>query len=183
MFSSQTSIGDGHLDLVTQHLLSSSVALLSGDGKGHFASFDGAPMRLGYQPGAITIGDVNHDGILDLGVTSRDDNSEYVHVLLGNGRGSFKPVSGSPFTVSASAKTYKPSLQFVDVNEDGNLDIVAANGRRNTIEILFGDGRGAILAPLGREVGARLQQLFVRSRGHRRRWAPRSRGREQRYRR
>jgi hypothetical protein len=133
---------DGHLDLLTQHLLSSSVAILSGDGKGHFASFDGAPMRFGYQPGTITIGDVNHDGILDLGVTSRDDNSEYVHILLGNGSGSFKPASGSPFTTSASLKLYKPSLQLVDVNEDTNLDIVVANGRRNTIEILLGDGRG-----------------------------------------
>ena len=98
-------------------------------------------MCLGYQPGTITFGDVNHDGF-DLGVTSRDEESEYVHVLRGNGRGSFEPIPESPFTVSASAKAYKPSLQFVDVNEDRNLDIVAANGRRNTIEILFGDGRG-----------------------------------------
>src|SRR5882724_4853462 len=53
--------GDRHLDLITQHLLSSSVTLLAGDGKGHFASFGGAPMRLGYQPGAITIDDINND--------------------------------------------------------------------------------------------------------------------------
>jgi hypothetical protein len=138
---------DGHLDLVTQHLLSSRIAVLSGDGKGHFTPFGGAAMRLGYQPGTITLGDVNHDGILDLGVTSRDDNSEYVHILLGDGRGSFKPASRSPVTVSASAKTYKPSLHFVDVNEDQHLDIVAANGRRNTIEILFGDGRGQFSLP------------------------------------
>jgi hypothetical protein len=38
---------DGHLDLLTQHLLNSSVAILSGDGQGNFASFDGAPLRLG----------------------------------------------------------------------------------------------------------------------------------------
>jgi hypothetical protein len=138
---------DGHLDLVTQHLLRSSVAILSGDGTGQFASFAGAPMRLDYQPGNLTLGDVNHDGILDLGVTSRDEGSEFVHVLVGNGRGGFRPVSGSPFTASASAKTYKPSLHFVDVNEDGNLDIVTANGRRNTIEILFGDGRGRFALP------------------------------------
>jgi hypothetical protein len=99
-------------------------------------------MRLGYQPAAIAIGDVNHDGTLDLGITSRDGNSEYVHILLGNGSGTFEPVSGSPFTASASAKTYKPSLQLVDVNEDQNLDMVTANGRRNTIEVFFGDGRG-----------------------------------------
>jgi len=138
---------DGHLDLVTQHLLGSNIALLSGDGGGHFAWFDGAPLRLGYQPGAAAIGDVNNDGIPDLGIPSRDAGSEYVHVLLGDGRGGFKPVPGSPFTVSATVKTYKPSLRFLDVNEDRNLDIVAANGRRNTVEILFGDGRGGFSSP------------------------------------
>lgn len=138
---------DGHLDLVTQHLLSSSVALMSGDGKGGFAPFSGAPLRLAYQPGTVTIGDVDNDGVPDLGITSRDDKSEFVHILRGNGRGGFEPVSGSPSTASASAKTYKPSLRFVDVNEDSNLDVVAANGRRNTVEVLFGDGRGGFSPP------------------------------------
>src|SRR5262249_11143739 len=138
---------DGPLDLVPQPLLGSNIALLSGDGRGHFAWFDGAPLRLGYQPGAAAIGDVNNDGIPDLGIPSRDAESEYVHVLLGDGRGGFKPVPGSPFTVSATAKTYKPSLRFVDVNEDRKLDVVAANGRRNTVEILFGDGRGGFSSP------------------------------------
>jgi hypothetical protein len=133
---------DGHLDLVTQHLLSSSVAMLSGDGRGNFAPFPEAPLRLGYQPGTMRIADVNNDGAPDLGILSKDSNSEYVHIMLGNGGGSFKPVSGSPYTVSASAKYYKPSLHFADLNEDKNQDIVASNGRRNTIEILFGDGRG-----------------------------------------
>ncbi len=133
---------DGHLDMLTKHLLSRIVAVRLGDGKGRFAPFDG-PMSFGYQPGAIALGDVNNDGILDLGVASRDDNREYIHIYLGNGKGGFSEVSSSPFTVSASIKTYKPSLHFVDINEDGKPDIVTANGRRNSIEILFGDGRGA----------------------------------------
>jgi hypothetical protein len=132
---------------VTQHLLGSNIALLSGDGGGHFAWFDGAPLRLCYQPGAAAIGDVNNDGIPDLGIPSRDAGSKYLHVLLGDGRGGFKPVPGSPVTVSSTVKTYKPSLRFLDVNEDRNLDIVAANGRRNTVEILFGDGRGGFTSP------------------------------------
>jgi hypothetical protein len=49
--------------------------------------------------------------------------------------------------VSASARGYKPSLHFLDVNEDTNLDVVTANGRRNTIEILLGDGRGGFSLP------------------------------------
>jgi len=132
---------DGHLDMLTKHLLSRIVAVRLGDGKGRFAPFDG-PMSFGYQPGAIALGDVNNDGILDLGVASRDDNREYIHIYLGNGKGGFSEVSSSPFTVSASIKTYKPSLHFVDINEDGKPDIVTANGRRNSIEILFGDGGG-----------------------------------------
>jgi hypothetical protein len=134
--------GDGHLDLITQHILSSRVSLLAGDGRGHFAPFAGAPSGLGYQPGAIAIGDLDRDGIPDLGVATRDGDSEYVHVLRGDGRGRFAPFPGSPYAASASARTYKPSLQFLDVNEDENLDIVAANGRRDTIEIFFGDGPG-----------------------------------------
>ncbi len=59
-----------------------------------------------------------------------------------DGSGRFMPVAGSPFTASAPMKTYKPSIRLVDINKDKNLDVVAANGRRNTIEILFGDGRG-----------------------------------------
>lgn len=132
---------DGHLDMLTQHLMQRSVGLLLGDGQGHFSPTAESPMVLAYQPGNIALGDVNNDQILDLGIASRDEKSEYVHVLLGNGRGRFKPASGSPVTISASMKTYKPFLRLIDVNEDGDLDIVTANGRRNTIEILIGDGR------------------------------------------
>jgi len=133
---------DGHLDLLTKHLLSQRLFLLLGDGNGHFASFAESPMRFGYQPGAIALADINNDKILDLGIASRDHKREYVHIFLGNGKGGFASVSGSPFTASASKKTYKPSLHFIDTNEDGRLDIVTANGRRNTLEILFGDARG-----------------------------------------
>jgi FG-GAP-like repeat len=133
---------DGHLDMLTKHLLSQNVAVRLGDGKGHFALVAEGPMSFGYQPGAITLGDVNNDSILDLGVASREGDREYVHIFCGNGRGGFGLASGSAFTVSASIETYKPILHFVDVNEDGKLDIVTANGRRNSIEILFGDGRG-----------------------------------------
>lgn len=133
---------DGHLDMVTRHLLHRSLAVLLGDGKSGFSPVAGSPMRLDYQPGTMAYGDVNNDRIVDLGITSRDSDREHVNILLGNGRGGFSPASGSPFTASPSIETYKPNLHFVDINEDGKLDILTANGRRNTIEALFGDGRG-----------------------------------------
>jgi len=133
---------DGHLDLITQHLLYRNVAVQLGDGKGNFVPAHKSPMNLDYEPAAIAVADVNNDAILDLGIASRDSDKEYVHIYLGNDPVGFIEVVGSPFAVSASAEFYKPSLRLVDVNEDGKLDIVTANGRRNTLEIALGDGRG-----------------------------------------
>lgn len=133
---------DGHLDLITQHLLYRNVAVQLGDGKGRFAPARKSPMNLDYEPSAIAVADVNNDGILDLGIASRDSDKEYVHIYLGNDTVGFSEAAGSPLAVSASAEFYKPSLRLVDVNEDGKPDIVTANGRRNTLEILFGNGRG-----------------------------------------
>ena len=131
---------DGHVDMLTKHLLQKCVTMRLGDGKGHFAPSAESPLSFGYMPGTIALADINNDTILDLGVASKDDEREYVNIFLGNGRGGFKP-SGSPYTVSSSIETYKPGLFLVDIKEDGKLDIVTANGRRNSIEILFGDGR------------------------------------------
>jgi hypothetical protein len=90
-------------------------------------------MKLGYVTG---------DRIPDLVVTpGRDD---VVDVLLGDGRGGFQAVTGSPFTLSRVKDTYnKRTLHLLDLNRDGHLDIATANGRlRNTVRSLLGDGRG-----------------------------------------
>ncbi len=134
---------DGHLDLLTQHLLQRNVAVQLGDGKGHFVQLQAGPMNLDFEPSTVAVDDVNNDAIPDLGVTSRDSTGEYVHIFMGNGRGGFSPAAGSPFAVTESVERYKPILRLANVNDDGRLDIVTANGRRDTLEILFGDGRGA----------------------------------------
>lgn len=133
---------DGYLDLLIKHLLSQSISVRFGDGKGHFEPVTEGPMKLSYQPGAIALGDINNDSSLDLGIASRERDREYVHIFLGTGRGSFSEVSGSPFAASASFEFYKPTLHLVDINEDRRADIVTANGRRNSVEMLFGDGQG-----------------------------------------
>ena len=137
---------DGHLDMLTKHLLTQNVVVRFGDGKGHFAPVADSPMSFSYQPGAITLGDVNNDSILDLGIANKEGAKEYVRIFLGNGKGGFNPASGSPFTTSAAIETYKPILRFADVNEDGKMDLITANGRRNSIEVFFGDGKGAFAA-------------------------------------
>src|SRR5215216_3842002 len=71
---------DGHLDLLTRHLLERRVAVRLGDGRGHFPAAPANLMSFDYQPSAATLGDVNGDEILDLAVTSRDSSNENVHV-------------------------------------------------------------------------------------------------------
>jgi FG-GAP-like repeat len=131
---------DGHVDIVTKHLLQQRVTVSLGDGTGRFTRADESSVRFSYQPGAATLGDVNDDGVPDLGLASRRDGAEYAAVLLGDGKGGFK----EPNTrrLGEAMKLYKPSIRFVDVNEDTRVDMVVANGRRNRIDIMFGDGRG-----------------------------------------
>ena len=133
---------DGHLDLITQHLLNRNVAVQIGDGKGSFTPVANTSLKLDYEPSTIAVADLNNDAMPDLGIASRNSSNAYVHIYLGNGKAGFAEAPGSPLAISAIEEFYKPSLRFVDVNEDGKPDIVSANGRRNTIELLFGDGRG-----------------------------------------
>ena len=145
---------DGHLDLLTRHLLSKRVVVRLCDGRGHFASASGNAMSFGYQPASAALGDVNADGTLDLAVASRDDESEKVSIFLGNGRGGFAQASGSrvavllgdgrgfvsapgsPFPVGRGAYY----LAVGDVNEDGRLDIAAASFEGDAVTLLFGRG-------------------------------------------
>jgi hypothetical protein len=132
--------GDGRLDLVTRHLLEHMLTAQLGDGTGRFSADPGGRIALSYPPGDIALGDVNSDKILDLVVTSSD--RDVVDVFLGNGRGGFNLSPGSPFTASAAVEFYTRSVDLVDLDEDGKLDIVTANRRRNTFATLLGNGRG-----------------------------------------
>jgi FG-GAP-like repeat len=132
--------GDGRLDLVTRHLLERQLTAQLGDGTGRFAAAPSGQIALSYAPGDIAIGDVNSDKILDLVVTSSDRDA--VDVFIGNGRGGFGLAPGSPFSASAAVEFYTRSVHLVDINEDGKLDIVTANRRRNTFATLIGNGRG-----------------------------------------
>ncbi|MGH7717579.1 MAG: FG-GAP repeat domain-containing protein [Gemmatimonadaceae bacterium] len=126
---------------MTQHLLSRTIAVQLGDGRGGFSPAPGSPIQLDYEPGGTALGDVDNDGVRDL-VVARTDR-DVVDVLLGDGHGRFILSPQSPFSASTSVyRPTKPSLHLLDITGDGKLDIVLANGRRNVLPTLIGDGRG-----------------------------------------
>jgi len=131
---------DGRLDLVSQHLQRRVVTVQLGDGTGRFAMAPGSPIALAYSPGNIKLGDVNNDGLLDLCVTGSERDA--VDIFLGDGSGKFSLAPGSPSVVSASAEFTTHGIQLVDLNEDGNLDILTTSNQQNSFATMFGNGRG-----------------------------------------
>ena len=91
-------------------------------------------------PSSVILSDFNGDGILDIAVTDMSpDTFDYVHVLLGVGDGSFGPLSTNGI---GSTPT---KLVSVDINLDGNLDIVTSNRDTNDVSVLRGNGDGTFL--------------------------------------
>lgn len=131
--------GDGKLDIVTANQNGYSASVLLGDGAGGFAEAAGSPVSAGNTPVSVALGDLNGDGKLDIVTANYLANT--VTVLLGNGRGGFAPSAGSPFAVPGS-NPWPNSVALGDVNGDGKLDLVTADGNNNTLTVLVGDGVG-----------------------------------------
>ena len=132
--------GDGQLDLVTRHLLQRVINVQLGDGTGRFVAAAGSPITLAYRPGDIKLADLNGDKIPDLGVSHSERDA--VDIFFGDGKGGFKLAAGSPSTVSNDNSSFTRGLLFVDLNEDGILDIVTTNRNQNTFATLVSNGRG-----------------------------------------
>ena len=62
----------------------------------------------------------------------------YIHILLGNGNGTF----GAPVNISTGPSSGPASAAIRDFNRDGYSDIVVANYGTKNIGILLGKGNG-----------------------------------------
>jgi VCBS repeat protein len=137
--------GDGHLDLILVGYLKAGIEVYFGDGKGNWTLQTTLPtLRPGPDmPGrALVVGDLNHDGHLDLVAAFQRWG---VYIYYGDGRGGF---TGGP----VDFYSYPPALEFQslalgDVNKDGHTDIVI-NGsfggpdRPNGPDVYLGVGHG-----------------------------------------
>jgi trimeric autotransporter adhesin len=97
------------------------------------------------------LGDLNHDGILDLVVTgagaatSGAANTPNIYTLLGKGDGTF--ATATTQTLGGADGVGATSIALADFNKDGNLDVTAGNPDDYT-EVLLGNGDGTLTGTL-----------------------------------
>ena len=76
-------------------------------------------LKIGIFPHHVATGDFNHDGKVDLAIPA--SGSEYVTVLMGNGKGGF--FSNHNFPVGIGPVW----IEIADFDNDGKLDWVTSN--------------------------------------------------------
>lgn len=131
---------DGKTDLAvtsantdeTDGSASYQVTILLANGDGTFTK--GQSYATGASDTSIAGGDFNGDGIPDLAIANRYDDT--VTILLGSGDGTFTtvapiPTDSGPFAIISG-----------DFNSDGNIDLATANYDGSTVTVLLGNGDG-----------------------------------------
>lgn len=144
---------DGKLDLITTQRSNQDNDIASirlGNGDGTFQ--EPSNYSVGYLAYSVVIADFNRDGRLDFAVASYCQKNHYcglgyvpgypfggITVFVAQGDGTFKQsanllAGGYPIEVGASG------MAAADVDGDGNLDLINANG--NDIAVFRGEGDG-----------------------------------------
>jgi hypothetical protein len=138
---------DGKADIITTNMRGNNATVLLGDGRGGFSQAAGSPFTTGDSPFHLALSDMNRDGKPDLVIATysgqgSDPSDDGVTVLLGDGRGGFKPMTGSPFPTTGRAFG---NLSVGDINGDGFADVAVANGTSNDVTVLLGNDKGTLV--------------------------------------
>lgn len=154
---------DGSPDIVIPdtdigHWNANSVSVLLGNGKCGFSPAPGSPFPAGTVPWSVAVGDINNDGISDLvlipyAAQVHDAGKVAATVLLGDGRGGFSPMPGSPFALPGCASPQSIAVGSVHGNALHDFAVTCINS--STVLLFIGQkGGGLRLSSLDVPAGA-----------------------------
>jgi FG-GAP-like repeat len=129
---------DSRPDLIITNVEDGTVTILLNDGGGRFHPAPGSPFACGVSPNDIAVADFNRDGHPDIAVVNTQ--TPFLTILLGDGRGGFRPASGSP--VRTESHPHPHGVAAADFMGTGVIDLMIDSWGNNQIEMLRGDGRG-----------------------------------------
>lgn len=134
---------DGKLDIIVGNMDEGSVSVLLGDGNGHFTPAPSSPFPCNANPNDIVVADMNGDDNPDLVIANTQ--TPYITILLGDGKGGFRPSAHSPF----ATKSY-PHPHGVVVGNfmgDGKPAVVTDSWGHDQILLIPSDGKGNLILP------------------------------------
>ena len=130
--------GDGNLDVLTANAgqFGGSVSILLGNGDGTFANM--VELTVGSDTDSLAVGDFNGDGELDIAANRAALQGDLVSIHHGTGDGAFSETPD--FEMATASMSF---LEAVDLDEDGDLDLLAATfSQPEGIVVLENQGDG-----------------------------------------
>lgn len=146
---------DGTDDIVTTNTEANNVTVLLSNGNGGFDEPAGSPYPCGNAPFGISIGDLNADEKPDLAIINSPGSmgdgkgKNGLTVLLGDGKGEFATMKGSPF----ESGKIPNRIAIGDTNGDGVNDIITSDNDSNKIYLFLMKKNGTVLLQSSITVG------------------------------
>ncbi|CAF1065961.1 unnamed protein product [Rotaria sordida] len=133
---------DKYLDLVVANKEKDTIGIFFGLDYTFFKNQESCDAGKDSSPDSLAVGDFNNDGHLDMVTTLYYGGK--LGVFLGYGNGSFTSLS----TYSDIRFSQPRAVTVGDVNNDNQLDIIAAKRGINSISVVLGHGNGTFADPL-----------------------------------
>lgn len=131
--------GDGRPALICANAYDNTLLVLTNDGNGGFGS--NITYKVGNAPKSVTAADVNGDGWVDIICANYSDNT--ISVLTNSGNGGLV-LASTPSTIFSGYGSGPNAVIAADVNGDGRIDLITANGNgtSGSLSLLTNNGSG-----------------------------------------